>query len=149
MAIGPVSIETQSQFTVPLPTGQSLFFGNGYAIVNFASSAGETDIHRDVLELVPGPAWRELHAVVPTVTPTSFAYEGAGEQIATGHTSTGELVTVPVPGSSIPLWAVDNCEWRFENGRIVLRSVVALRGGANRVGIMRVAYHLSALGILA
>ena len=149
MTIGPVSIETQSELSLPAEGGRSLFVACGYAIINFTSLAPETDIHRDTLEIVVGPRWAQLHAVVPIVTPVAFAYDGASPVPANGTTASGDFVTVAVPGPAIPLWAVDNCSWSSVDSRIGLQSTIALRGGTNRAWMMRVAYQVIAAGVLA
>jgi hypothetical protein len=114
-------------------------------VIHFTPPTDDDSIQRDALDLTVGPIWRELHNVVPLVAPTSLSYDGQRDA-PTLTVPEGE--TVFVPGYALPLWAVDDCEWVRGSRQIVLRSTVAVRGGTNRTWLLRVGYHVIAVGLM-
>lgn len=96
---------------------------SGYAIFNYASQSDDAVSNYNA-QILAGPQWRNIDAVVPSVAPAAIASQAAFN----------------------PLWAVDRVNYALYNGQILIQADVAVRGLSSF--LIRLVYHVNALGIL-
>jgi len=103
--------------------GRNLVVLSGYAGFHLRGSGGSW--RRVTGQLVRGPRWRRLDDVVPIIS--LAAISNRYHAVNAG-------------------WAVDWCNWCNCGGRIYLRCGLAIRDSDGY--LLRVAYHITAVGIL-
>ena len=103
--------------------GRNLVVLSGYAGFHLKGSGGSWKCV--IGEMVRGPVWKQLHDVVPIVSLASIANKDHAVNAG---------------------WAVDWCNWYSLNNQIYLKCKLCVRDVDGY--LYRVAYHITAVGIL-
>ena len=147
MVFYPDYIETPRELRTRTANQEDLVFLSGFGAFRFNKGLEDTVV-TDELYIPVGPIWRQIdpNNVVASVALATIEVQKYYDipYYALQKTQRGITFSNPFPINL--LWGVDNCRVQILDNHILLQRTVAVKDAF--VSLLRVAYHVDAIGTL-